>query len=755
MNEPIPEAECPDERMRLDLSPPKDVAAGWPAVASSLQHVWGTAGVVRGSRVLRQLNQVNGVDCPSCAWPDPDGERSMAEFCENGAKAIAYEADPKTIGAEFFRTHSIDELGKRSDYEHGRLGRLAEPLVLWPGSRHYEAITWDNAFQLIANELKSLASPNEAIFYTSGRTSNEAAFLYQLFVRMYGTNNFPDCSNMCHESSGSALTPMIGIGKGTVKLDDFEKAQVILILGQNPGTNHPRMLTALQKAKRAGATIVAVNPLKEAGLLAFSNPQEMRGLFGISRTELADQYLQVRIGGDQALLKGIMKCLLAWGRVDHVFIRAHTDGFESLAERLESVSWESILEQSGVSRESIETLAKLLGESDRIIACWAMGLTQHKHAVATIQDLVNLILMRGSIGKPGAGLCPVRGHSNVQGDRTMGIWEKLPVWSAILGEEFGFTPPADPGYDTVEAIKAMHEGKAKVFFALGGNFLSATPDTAFTARALKRTDLTVHVSIKLNRSHLVTGRTALILPCLGRTERDVQNDAEQFVTTENSMGVVQASQGRLAPCSAQLLSEPRIVARLADATLGTRLFCELADDYDRIRERIARVVPGFEDYNARVRRPGGFYLPNKPRKGAFPTTIERARFMSSPLFEQTVESGHLIMMTIRTHDQFNTTVYGLEDRYRGIQGDRRVILMNKEDLLERNLKVGSVVDLVGRFGGVERRAKHFRVVEYDIPRGCCATYFPEANVLVPIDSVAETSGTPTSKWVAIEVLAAE
>ncbi len=750
----VPEADCPEVFTGLGVSDPKNVAAGFPAVVSSMKHVWGRAGVVRGTRALLMLNQSGGIDCTSCAWPDPDEHRAVAEFCENGAKAIAYEADHRTIGADFFREHSIDDLAKLSDYEHGRFGRLAEPLVLRPGSRHYEAIAWDDAFALMADELNALASPDEAIFYTSGRTSNEAAFLYQLFVRQFGTNNFPDCSNMCHESSGSALGPTVGIGKGTVKLDDFEKAQVIVILGQNPGTNHPRMLTALQKAKRAGAKIVAVNPLKEAGLLAFDNPQEGRGMFGIWSTALADQYLQVKIGGDQAFLKGVMKCLISWGKADEAFVRDHTTGFDVLKESLAATTWDAILEQSGLTREEIEAAAKLLGEADRIIACWAMGLTQHKHAVATIQDVVNLILLRGSIGKPGAGLCPVRGHSNVQGDRTMGIWEHVPAWANKLGEEFGFTVPPAKGYDTVEAIRAMHAGAAKVFLGLGGNFLSATPDTQFTAQALTNTRLTVHVSIKLNRSHLVTGRTALILPCLGRTERDIQHEVAQFVTTENSMGVVQSSRGNLAPCSPHLLSETQIVARLAAATLGTRSktpWDQLAANYDSIRDAIARVVPGFDGYNEKVRKPGGFYLPNRPRDGTFPTRTTKANFTASPLADQRVEPGQLVMMTIRTHDQFNTTIYGLEDRYRGIHNERRVVLMNGDDLRERKLAAGDVVDLVGHFRGEVRRANRFLVVEYDIPRGNCATYFPETNVLVPIDSTADVSNTPTSKWVVITV----
>jgi len=780
--EPVPEALCPEEPTGLRVSPPKETAAGLPAVLASLKHAFGTAGVRRGLGALRVLNQTGGVDCPSCAWPDPDAHRSAAEFCENGAKAVAWEADSRRLTPEFFAKHSIDDLARESDYWHGQQGRLTEPMVLRPGRRHYEPISWDDAFALLAQELNALASPNEAIFYTSGRTSNEAAFLYQLFARQFGTNNLPDCSNMCHESTSFALPQVVGIGKGTVKLDDFEKAGLILILGQNPGTNHPRMLTALQAAKRAGAKIAAINPLKEAGLLGFSNPQEARGLLGF-RTPLADLFLQVRIGGDQALLQGVMKSLLARDALDRPFIAEKTDGFESFAATLAETSWDRIEKQSGIRRDAIEQLAELIAAHDRIIACWAMGLTQHRHAVATIQDLVNLMLLRGSIGKPGAGLCPVRGHSNVQGDRTMGIWERPPPWFLdALGKEFRFEPPREHGFDTVNAIRAMRDGRAKLFFALGGNFLSATPDTEATAVGLKKCRLTAHVSIKLNRSHLVTGHTALILPCLGRTERDVQNGAEQFVSTENSMGVVQMSRGTLAPASPHLLSEPAIVSRLAEATLGlggagfhpvlldlhrleagatqkgrtlgsrsTVPWRELATDYDRIRDCISRVVPGFEEYNRRVREPGGFYLPNKPREGSFPTSVGKARFTAHPLHEIAVEPGQLIMMTVRTHDQFNTTVYGLHDRYRGIHNERRVVLMHAGDLRDRGLAGGDVVDLVGHFQGEVRRANRFIAVEYDIPAGCCATYFPEANVLVPLNSTAEGSNTPTSKFVAITV----
>ena len=753
--EPQPnEALCPEDLTGLKLTAPKTAAAGAKAVAVSLAHVFSVAGFRRGVRALTMLNQAQGVDCPSCAWPDPDVHRATTEFCENGAKAVAWEADARKLTAEFFRTHSIDDLGRETDYWHGQQGRLTEPLVLRPGSRHYEPISWDDAFTLTALELNALASPNEALFYTSGRTSNEAAFLYQLFVRQFGTNNLPDCSNMCHESSGSALVPSVGIGKGTVKLEDFEKAQLILILGQNPGTNHPRMLTALQAAKRVGAKIVAVNPLKEAGLLAFKNPQEVRGWLG-SGTPLTDLYLQVRIGGDQALLKGVMKALVARGAIDTAFVADHTDGFEALVASLETVTWEEVTAQSGIAREQIEQLAELVATNERIIACWAMGLTQHKHAVATIQEVVNLLLMRGSIGKPGAGLCPVRGHSNVQGDRTMGIFEKPAAWFLdALDREFDFKSPRAFGFDTVEAIRAMRDGRAKVFFAMGGNFLSATPDTEVTGAALKNCRLTVHVSIKLNRSHLVTGRTALILPCLGRTERDVQNGKDQFVTTENSMGVVQSSQGSLVPASRHLLSEVAIVCRLAEATLGARSsvpWRELVANYDLIRARIERVIPGFADYNARVRQPGGFYLPNQPREGAFPTATGKARFSAHPLHEVRVEPGQLVMMTIRTHDQFNTTVYGLDDRYRGIKHERRVVLMNSADIAARGLTAGDVVNLTSHYRGEERVARTFVVVAYDIPAGCCATYFPETNVLVPLDSTADTSNTPTSKFVAVTV----
>ncbi|HVF28147.1 MAG TPA: FdhF/YdeP family oxidoreductase, partial [Pyrinomonadaceae bacterium] len=753
-------AQPPADFTGIEIKQIGEAAGGVAAVVSSLKHAWREMGLGRSLRTLRQVNQKDGFDCPGCAWPDPEGERSHVEFCENGAKAVAEEATQKRVTPEFFHEWSVAELSQKSDYWLGKQGRLTHPMFLRHGATHYEPLSWDDAFTLIARELNALASPDEAIFYTSGRTSNEAAFLYQLFVRQFGTNNLPDCSNMCHESSGTALTETIGIGKGTVMLEDFNLAKAIFVIGQNPGTNHPRMLTALQAAKRNKCRIVHINPLPETGMHRFKHPQEVSGIVGRG-TPLADLFLQVRINGDVALLKGIMKELLEEearrpGEVlDHQFIEEHTACFHEFAKELRGVAWEGIIEGSGITRAEIREAARVLMESERTIVCWAMGLTQHKNAVANIQEIVNLLLLRGQIGKPGAGVCPVRGHSNVQGDRTMGIWER-PAKSFLdaLAREFDFVPPPHHGYDTVESIKAMHGGKAKVFFALGGNFLSATPDTEYTAEALRRTRLTVHVSTKLNRAHLVTGEGALILPCLGRTERDVQGSGEQFVSVENSMGVVHASRGSLDPASPHLLSEAAIVARLAEATLGRRgtvNWLSLIEDYDSIRECIARTIPGFDEYNRRVRGPGGFYLPNLARERKFVTATGKANFTVHPLPRHTLAPGQFLMMTMRSHDQFNTTIYGLDDRYRGIYNERRVVFLNAEDIEKAGLKKGDVVDLVSHFDGEERTARRFIVVPYSIPRRCAATYFPETNVLVPVGSVAERSNTPTSKSVVISL----
>jgi len=742
-------AQSPEAKVPLATRPQALVAGGIPAVVSSIKHALGEAGVVRGARLLARLNQFGGYDCPGCAWPEPDEHRGVFEFCENGAKAIAEEGTRERVTPDFFARYSVAELSRQSDHWLGKQGRLTFPMVLRPGAAHYQPLSWDETFRLLGSELRALFSPDEAVFYTSGRTSNEAAFLYQLFVRAYGTNNLPDCSNMCHESSGSGLTETIGAGKGTVRLDDFEKAQLILVVGQNPGTNHPRMLTALQAAKRAGAKIVGVNPLREAGLIGFKHPQEVLR----RATTLSDLFLQVRINGDVALFQGLGKALLEAGAVDEAFVRERTEGFAAYADRLRNLNWADIEAGCGVSQPEIRAAAEMLAARERIIVCWAMGLTQHANAVDNVREVVNVLLLRGAIGKPGAGVCPVRGHSNVQGDRTMGIWEKpSPAFLDALERATGIRAPREHGLDTVEAIHALHAGRAKIFFALGGNFLSATPDTEYTASALRSARLTAHVSTKLNRSHLVAGATALILPCLGRTEED----AGQFVTTENSMGVVQMSRGRVPPASAELLSEPAIVARLAEATLPSSSpvrFRWLAEDYDRIRDLIAQVVPGAERYNERVRHPGGFYLPNGPREGKFTTPSGRAKFTVHDLPEHALRKGELLMMTVRSHDQYNTTIYGLDDRYRGLKGDRRVVLLNAEDLRELGLREGQTVDITSHFQGETRTARRFTAVTYDIPRGCACTYFPEANVLVPARHVAHTSNTPASKSVVVTLVA--
>lgn len=754
-------AENPEKFTGIRITIPSETAAGIPGVVSAMKHVFGEMGIGRGLKVLAKLNQKGGTDCPSCAWPDPDDERSsIAEYCENGAKAVADEATSKRLTPEFFKENSIYDLSLLSDFEIGKMGRVAQPMILRKGETHYSSISWDDAFETIAGHLKSLDHPDEAVFYTSGRASNEAAFLYQLFVREFGTNNLPDCSNMCHESSGVALSESVGIGKGSVKLEDFYKTDVILILGQNPGTNHPRMLSALQKAKENGSIIISVNPLLETGLLGFANPQELKGMLGI-RSSLSDIYLQVKINGDMALLKAIMLLMLEMenekpGSVfDKRFIEEKTFGYQAFIDNLKTYDYEELCHQSGISDQEIRKVVEILSTKEKIIACWAMGLTQHKNSVETIQDLVNLLLLKGSIGKPGAGTCPVRGHSNVQGDRTMGIYEKpSKQFLDSLRRVFKFNPPEKHGYDVVECIKAMHDGDAKVFFALGGNFLSATPDTLYTARALRNCKLTVHVSTKLNRSHLIHGETALILPCYGRTDIDTINGKEQFVSTENSMGVIQSSRGSVRPISDNLLSEPIIVCRLAKAVFGDKSNINWGlymRDYDYIRDSIEACIPGFHHYNERIRIKGGFYLPNGARDNDYKTDIGKAKFTVSKLESLKMDADELLMMTIRSHDQFNTTVYGLHDRYRGIHNERRVILINAKDIERLGFKNGDVVDLFNYHEGIERVAHKFLIVEYNIPEQCVATYFPEANVLVPINSTARKSNTPTSKSVIIKL----
>ncbi|MEO3406520.1 FdhF/YdeP family oxidoreductase [Mucilaginibacter sp. CAU 1740] len=758
-----PAAENPEELLKLKVTEPGKWAAGIPAVAHAMADILEEAGLVRGMEGLFHMNKKGGFDCSGCAWPDPDDERSpVAEYCENGAKALAEEATTKKLTGDFFAKNSIVDLAKLNDYEIGKKGRIAQPVYLSKGATHYTPVSWDFAFKKIADELNALASPDEAAFYTSGRTSNEASFMYQLFVREFGTNNMPDCSNMCHESTSVGLAEAIGIGKGTVTLEDFYDTDVILIMGQNPGTNHPRMLTALEKAKKKGAKIIAVNPLHEAGLMGFRNPQEVKGVLGIT-AHLADLYLQVKINGDMALLKAMEKLLYqdelgSPGRVfDHEFIKANTKDYVAFINDLQQYELSDLAKRAGLTVAEIEQAVDLIKYKSRIIICWAMGITQHKNGVATVKEIVNLAMLKGSIGKPGAGLCPVRGHSNVQGNRTMMIWDKpKPKQLDKLKEVFGFEPPRRHGYDVVESIKAMDEGKLKVFFAMGGNFLSATPDTAFTAQAMRKLKLSVHVSTKLNRSHLVHGEEALILPTLSRSDKDVVNGEDQFISCENSMGVVQLSQGKLKPISEHLMNENQIVCNLAKATLGGRSVIDwdkYAKSYDAVRDVIGKVIPGFEDYNQKVRLPGGFYLPNAARDGKFITDTNGGivPFNIAPLPEHNLAEGEYHMTTIRSHDQFNTTIYGLDDRYRGIHNERRIVLMNEKDMAKAGLKSGDKVDLFNYDDGVERVARLFVIVPYNIPEGNTATYYPEANVLIPINSVAEKSNTPTSKLVVIKI----
>lgn len=753
------QAETPEEFEDLSVSKPAEKAAGLKSAYLTTKNAISKMGLSRASKGLSKINQFDGFDCQSCAWADDTETRKIAEFCENGAKALADEATKKLLTPEFFAENSVAELSQRSDYWLNAQGRITEPMFLAEDATHYTAISWEDAFKIIAEELNSLNSPDEAIFYTSGRTSNEAAFLYQLFVRMFGTNNLPDCSNMCHESSGAALSETIGIGKGTVKIDDFDECDLILIIGQNPGTNHPRMLVTLEKSKKRGAKIISVNPLPEAGLLNFvdPNPQENPLTFpfrmlGNIATKLSDFHLPIRINADMAFLKGLSKILLEdETAIDRNFIEEKTSGFNEFAEALKQVSWEDITEQCGLTLEQIKAAAEIIKNSKKIITCWAMGLTQHKDSVATIQEIVNLHLLLGQIGKSGAGLCPVRGHSNVQGDRTVGIWERPSTkFLQSLETEFNFTPPTKHGFDTVNSIKAMHDGRAKIFIAMGGNFLSATPDTKFTAAALQKTNLTVQIITKLNRSALVTGKKALILPPLGRSEIDLQNGVEQFVTTENSMGNVQMSKGVLEPASEHLRSEVWIVCELAKTVLGKN-WDDFKNNYDNIRNAIERTISGFENYNQQVRQHGGFYLPNKPRIGEFPTHNGKANFTTHELTVRKLKPDQFLLMTIRSHDQFNTTIYDLNDRYRGIKNERRIIFLNPEDMREFDFKSGQVVDLTSYFEDGERHANHFIAVPYEIPRRCAATYFPEANSLVPIGSTAEKSNTPTSKSVVITI----
>ncbi|MEV7397208.1 FdhF/YdeP family oxidoreductase [Aeromicrobium sp. NPDC092404] len=742
----------------LEVHDPKRAAAGVTGVRVSLQRSLANMGVRTTARTLLKLNQADGFDCMSCAWPDPDPEnRHTAEFCENGAKAVADEATKTRADPAFFARHSIADLRAHDDYWLNEQGRITHPMVKRPGGTHYEPIGWEEALRLAADHLNGLDSPDQAVFYTSGRASNEAAFLYQLFIRAYGTNNMPDCSNMCHESSGTALTESIGIGKGSVSLRDIYDAECIVIAGQNPGTNHPRMLSALEIAKRRGAKIIAINPLREAGLVNFRNPQKPRGVVGRG-TDIADLHLPIKLNGDLALFQAIGSLLVEWDALDHDFLDKHTQGFEEWAQHVREVDWQLVESATGLTRSQITTAAEMIRGSGATIYCWAMGLTQHRNAVATIREIANLALARGDIGKRGAGLCPVRGHSNVQGDRTMGIWERVPEhFLDALQDEFGFDPPREHGLDTVDAIRAFRDGKASFFMGLGGNFVVAAPDTEVTAKALSSADMTVQVSTKLNRSHLECGDTALILPTMGRTEKVVTPAGEQYVTVEDSMSAVHASRGVLPPASPHVRHEIAIITGLAEATIGHRHgidWSAMAIDHDIIREHISRVVPGCEAYSHNVDRPGGFVLPHPPRDTrTFETKSGKAEFVPSPVELLHVPEGHLVLQTLRSHDQFNTVIYGLSDRYRGIEDGRRVVFVHPDDITALGFAEGDLVDLVAHWEDdeVHRVAKRFRIVPYDTPRGSAAAYYPETNPLVPLDSTATGSNQPTSKSVMVRL----
>jgi molybdopterin-dependent oxidoreductase alpha subunit len=749
-----------EDFLDIELKAPITHAAGYLGVREALKHTFKEMGVLRSMRALLDMNQKDGFDCPSCAWPDPEHPSPVAEYCENGAKALGDEATNSHIGGDFFRKNSVEELSLLSDYELNKFGRLVEPMVLKPGSVHYEPISWDNAFKRIASELKKLNSPDEAIFYTSGRSSNEAAFLYGMFARALGTNNLPDCSNMCHESSGVALGETLGIGKGSTTLEDLYKAEVILIAGQNPGTNHPRMLSALEKCKQNGGKVISINPLEESGLVNFKNPQKVKGWLG-GGEDMADIHLPVNINQDIPLIKLILKKLVALDKAtkdvfDHDFIATYTDGYETLIADLEKYDSKKLLSQTGVSEDKIDEVVTLLANKSKIIVCWAMGLTQHKNGVENIREFVNLLLLKGAIGKPNTGTCPVRGHSNVQGDRSVGIQHFVDTeMNQRIKKHLGFTPPDHEGVDVVGSMKAMYDGKAKIFMCLGGNFLMAASDTEYTAQGIQNCDLTVQISTKLNRTHLITGKTALILPTIGRSEKDIKDGKSRHFTVENSMGRVKQSKGILKPAADTIMSEPEIIANMGRAYFGDRHAMDwkrLGVDYELIRTQIDLVAKGFK--NTKERSKGaGYYLPNNVRKLNFSMLPNgKAQLSINKLPDHDLEKDEYMMMTIRSHDQFNTTIYGLDDRYRGVYNARRVIFMNPEDMKARGFSKLDVVDITSTYDKKVRIAHKFKIVPYNIPTGNLASYFPETNVLVPYNHFAERSKTPISKSIKVRLV---
>lgn len=745
-------------------------AGGWGALAAVARAIKGQMAVGRETAALRRVNQPTGFDCPGCAWPDPRHTSSF-EFCENGAKAVSWEATGKRAGPELFARHGVAELWEWSDHALEDAGRLTQPMIYDADSDHYRAIDWDQAFALIGQALRALPDPDMAEFYTSGRTSNEAAFLYQLMVREYGTNNFPDCSNLCHEATSVGLPDSIGVGKGTVTLDDFEQCDAVFSFGHNPGTNHPRMLGTLREVARRGVPIVAVNPLRERGLERFTSPQDPAEMLTNRATPLAQTYYQVRIGGDVALLKGMMKWLLdadaadlaqgGAGVLDHAFIAEHTEGLDDLRADLAQTRWDDIVARSGLARADIEHAARVYADAGRVIICYGMGMTQHRNGTHNVQQMANLLLLRGNIGKPGAGIAPIRGHSNVQGDRTVGITEK-PSQALADGikRTYGIEFPLSHGHDAVEAIRAIRDGRSKALICLGGNLAVAMSDPETTLPAMRQLDLAVHIATKLNRSHLVPARLSLLLPCLGRTERDLQASGLQSVTVEDSMSMVHASQGGLTPASEHLRSEPAIVAGIAKATLPDSKvdWDGLVGDYNRIRDDIESVFPIFRDFNQRVREPGGFrlYVGASVRDWGGPG--RKARFLVAPGLEEDVHTQDpalLTLTTVRAHDQYNTTIYGFDDRYRGISGRRDVVFLNAQDMEARGIAHGDAILVESRVPGPDgvqqRRLPGFIAVQYALPRGSAAMYFPEGNRLVPLDSHDPRSGTPAYKSIPVVI----
>lgn len=767
------QAQNPTDLGKLRIGRASEEAAGIPAIWNTMLYGIGEMGPLRSPKAFLNINKVTGFDCQSCAWPSPDKKRKIFEFCENGAKAVSDESTKKRVGPEFFAQYSIAELAGKSDYWLNQQGRLTSPMVRHANATHYQPIAWPDAFAMIAQELNALDSPNQASFYTPGKTTNEPAFLLQLFARQFGTNNLPDCSNMCHESSGVAMVETLGVGKGTATLEDMETSELIFIFGNNPGTNHPRMLTSLQKAKDQGAKIIAVNPLPEVSLMKvtnpnpqdYSNPLELPfALLGHGQA-LADLYLPVRVNGDVAAIKGILKDLFERERVgqpsqiDREFIQTFTEGFEELLADVEATGWEEIEANSGLSRNQLRLAADMYAASNKTIIAWCLGVTQQRNGVDNVSMIVNLLLVGGHIGRPGAGTVCVRGHSNVQGDRTMGIWERPPhAFLDTLGKEFNFDPPRKSGYDAVETLHAMFDGDVKVFFAISGNFLSNVPDTVYSAQAMQRCKLTAHVSTKLNRSHLITGERALILPCLGRTEEDIQKTGKQFLTIEDSMGIINPSAGFFRPASAELMSDVAIIANLAYATLGARTttnWLAFAADYNLIRDAISRVILGFDNFNERLAKEGFFYLPNAARERKFKTSSGKAKLTVCPIPKHDLKPQEFLLTTIRSHDQFNSTIYGLNDRYRGVFDGRRVLFLNPLDMKEQNLQAGQIVDIYSHFEGEVRKAPRFAIVPYAIARRSAAAYYPETNVLIPICSVAAKSNQPAAKCIRITLAPAD